>query len=79
MERHHVHLSGEIKVTMDVGARHGKPTLLTIQAGEMHHTGHVFYRSTNGVWLVEHVPTHFIQFPEALADTPREMRKAQES
>lgn len=78
MERHHVHLSAEIKVTMDVGARHGKPTLLTIQAGEMHHAGHVFYRSTNGVWLVEHVPTHFIQFPEAQADTPQEMRKKQE-
>lgn len=62
MQRHHVHLSAEIKVTMDVGARHGKPVLLTILAGEMHAAGHVFYRSTNGVWLVEHVPTHFIRF-----------------
>lgn len=60
MLRHHVHLSAEIKVTMDVGARHGKPVLLTIQAGEMHAAGHVFYRSTNGVWLVDHVPPQFI-------------------
>lgn len=60
MQRHHVHLSVEIKVTMDAGARHGKPVLLTIQAGEMHLAGHVFYRSTNGVWLVEHVPPQFI-------------------
>ncbi len=60
MDRHHVHLSAAIAVAMDVGARHGKPALLTIQAGEMHRAGHVFYRSTNGVWLVEHVPTHFI-------------------
>lgn len=66
MQRHHVHLSAEIKVTMDVGARHGKPALLTVLAGEMQAAGHAFFRSTNGVWLVEHVPAHFIQFPEPM-------------
>jgi len=60
MQRHHVHLSAETKVTMEVGARHGKPVLLTIDAAAMHRQGHVFYRSTNGVWLVEHVPVEFI-------------------
>lgn len=59
-QRHHVHLSAETKVTVEVGARHGKPVLLTILAGQMHREGHVFYRSTNGVWLVEHVPPQFI-------------------
>lgn len=63
MQRHHVHLSADIKTTMDVGARHGKPVLLTIQAAEMHAAGYAFFRSTNGVWLVEHVPPHFIDFP----------------
>ncbi len=63
MERHHVHLSAETKMTLEVGARHGSPVLLTILAGEMHAAGHVFCRSTNGVWLVEHVPTHFLRFP----------------
>ncbi len=63
MERHHVHLSAETVVTVQVGARHGKPALLVIRAGEMHRTGHVFYRSANGVWLVEHVPVQFIEFP----------------
>lgn len=63
MQRHHVHLSAETKMTMAVGARHGKPVLLTILAGEMHAEGHVFYRSTNGVWLVEQVPNRFIRFP----------------
>ena len=62
MQRHHVHLSAETRVTLEVGARHGKPALLTILAGEMHSEGHVFYRSTNGVWLVEHVPPSFIRF-----------------
>ena len=30
---------------------------------EMHAAGYAFFRSTNGVWLVEHVPPHFIDFP----------------
>ena len=63
MQRHHVHLSAETRITLEVGARHGKPVLLTIQAGEIHRAGHVFYRSTNGVWLVEHVPPSFLRFP----------------
>ncbi len=66
MQRHHVHLSAETKVTLEVGARHGKPVLLTILAGEMHAAGHVFYRSTNGVWLVDHVPPQCLLFPELL-------------
>jgi putative RNA 2'-phosphotransferase len=66
MQRHHVHLSAVTKVTLEVGARHGKPVLLTILAGEMHAAGHVFYRSTNGVWLVDHVPPQCLLFPELL-------------
>ena len=64
MERHHVHLSAETSVTMQVGARHGKPVLLIIRAGEMHRAGHQFFVSANGVWLVQHVPVQFIDFPE---------------
>lgn len=63
MNRHHVHLSAETKVTMEVGARHGQPVLLTINAEAMHRKGHVFYQSTNGVWLVEHVPVEFLLLP----------------
>ncbi len=63
MQRHHVHLSAETKMTMDVGARHGRPVLLTILAQAMHEAGQMFYLSTNGVWLVDHVPPQFIQFP----------------
>jgi putative RNA 2'-phosphotransferase len=64
MERHHVHLSGDPTVTVEVGARRGRPVLLTIRAGEMHRAGHMFYRSANGVWLVECVPAEFIEFCE---------------
>lgn len=63
MQRHHVHLSAETKTTLEVGARHGKPVLLTILTTAMHEAGFTFYRSTNGVWLVDHVPVQFIQFP----------------
>jgi putative RNA 2'-phosphotransferase len=63
MERHDVHLSAETKVTVQVGGRHGKPALLTIRAGDMHRIGHMFRRSANGVWLVNHVPPQFIEFP----------------
>lgn len=63
MERHDVHLSAETKLTLQVGGRHGKPALLTIRAGDMHRAGFVFRCSANGVWLVDHVPPQFIQFP----------------
>jgi len=63
MERHDVHLSAETKLTLQVGGRHGKPVLLTIRAGEMHRSGFVFRCSANGVWLVDHVPPKFIEFP----------------
>lgn len=63
MERHDVHLSAETKVTVQVGSRHGKPVLLTIRAGDMHRAGFEFRCSANGVWLVDHVPPQFIEFP----------------
>lgn len=63
MGRHDVHLSAETKMTLQVGGRHGKPVLLTIRAGDMHRAGHVFRRSANGVWLVEHIPVRYIEFP----------------
>ena len=63
MQRHDVHLSAETRVTLQVGGRHGKPMLLTIRADDMHRAGFVFRCSANGVWLVDHVPPQFIEFP----------------
>jgi putative RNA 2'-phosphotransferase len=62
--RHHVHLSADIKTAKAVGGRRGKPVILEIDAGLMRHQGHVFYLSYNGVWLTEHVPVQFIRFPK---------------
>ena len=62
-ERHHVHLSSVEDTARKVGQRHGKPAVLIVNAEGMHAAGHAFYISENGVWLTEHVPTEFIEFP----------------
>ena len=61
--RHHVHLSPDAPTASKVGQRRGPPIVLIIRAGEMHRAGLVFYRSANGVWLTDHVPSEFIDFP----------------
>ena len=61
--RHHVHLSIDAATATKVGGRRGKPVLLTVQSGAMHADGFVFYRSENGVWLVDAVPVKYIVFP----------------
>jgi len=63
--RRHVHLSAELATAVDVGRRHGKPTVLTIKSFEMHRTGHEFFLSDNGVWLTLSVPVEVLIF-EAL-------------
>jgi putative RNA 2'-phosphotransferase len=62
-ERHDVHLSPDADTASKVGQRRGKPLVLKIRAGEMHRAGHVFRRSANNVWLVDHVPAECIEFP----------------
>ncbi|MEM9644776.1 MAG: RNA 2'-phosphotransferase [Planctomycetota bacterium] len=61
--RNHVHLSVDSVTATRVGARRGKPILLTVQSRAMHDAGHLFYLSDNGVWLTEHVPPAFLIFP----------------
>lgn len=62
MARHHVHLSADDATARAVGQRHGKPVVLTIDAAAMAGHGFAFFRSANGVWLVDHVPARFITF-----------------
>ncbi|WP_327582533.1 RNA 2'-phosphotransferase [Nonomuraea sp. NBC_00507] len=63
MSRHHVHLSHDRETATRVGARRGVPVVLVVRAREMHADGHVFRRSANGVWLVDHVPPGYLRFP----------------
>ncbi len=59
-ERQFVHLSEHIEQAKDVGKRHGKLVLYEVQAKKMHNDGHIFYRSTSGVWLTDHVPAQYL-------------------
>ncbi len=60
MKRHHVHLSSDLETASKVGARHGKLVILEVNTRAMVESGFVFYRSENNVWLVDNVPTEFI-------------------
>lgn len=63
--RRHVHLSAELATAIDVGRRHGKPTVLTVRSGEMHGSGKEFFLSDNGVWLTKFVPIQYLIFEVA--------------
>jgi putative RNA 2'-phosphotransferase len=60
--RNHVHLSAEKETARKVGARRGKPIILTIAALPRHSDGFAFFQSANGVWLTDSVPVKYIQF-----------------
>jgi len=60
MSRHHVHLSDNINTAKQVGSRHGDVFVFVVKAAEMHKHGFAFFKSTNGVWLVDHVPSEYI-------------------
>ncbi|WP_369234665.1 RNA 2'-phosphotransferase [Streptomyces sp. R21] len=64
MNRHAVHLSPDCETATRVGARRGRPVVLSVDTGAMHRDGHVFHVSENGVWLTEAVPPRYLRFPE---------------
>lgn len=61
MARHHVHLSADTDTAKKVGGRHGKPVVFAVDAATMRVAGHTFFRSANGVWLVEHIPPQYLR------------------
>ncbi|MBX7222425.1 MAG: RNA 2'-phosphotransferase [Blastocatellia bacterium] len=61
MSRHHVHLSATVETARAVGARHGKPVVLVVDAVAMQRDGFTFYCSANGVWLVDEVPPVYLK------------------
>lgn len=60
MGRLSVHLSVDEATARRVGARHGPPAVLTVDAAAMAGEGHVFTVSENGVWLVDAVPPAYL-------------------
>jgi putative RNA 2'-phosphotransferase len=63
MNRHDVHLSADRETATRVGARRGRPVVLSVDAGAMHRDGYVFQVSANGVWLTKAVPPRYLRFP----------------
>lgn len=59
-QRHHVHLTGDLAVARSVGQRYGVVVVLAVDAARMQEEGHRFFRSENGVWLIDAVPTRYL-------------------
>ncbi|SEO75284.1 putative RNA 2'-phosphotransferase [Actinacidiphila rubida] len=56
MTRQDVHLSADRDTAVRVGARHGRPVVLEVDAAALAAAGHTFRVSANGVWLTDAVP-----------------------
>jgi putative RNA 2'-phosphotransferase len=64
MSRHHVHLTTDLENARQVGARRGQSTILAIDAAAMTEDNYDFYLTANGVWLVDIVPSQYLQLLE---------------
>jgi putative RNA 2'-phosphotransferase len=60
-QRHDVHLSPDIATAANVGGRRGKPVVLIVDAKLMHDYEHLFYVTSNVVWLTDHVPPRYLK------------------
>ena len=61
-----MHLSATVETAAAVGARHGSPVVLPIDAAAMGRDGHAFWLSENGVWLCQEVPWRYVLEEELL-------------
>ena len=60
--RLYVHLSPDEETAINVGSRHGKPSVIKIDCQKMLDDDCKFFLSNNGVWLTESVnPEYFVQ------------------
>ena len=59
--RNYVHLSMDAETARKVGARHGVPVVLVIDAAQMAQDGFLFILSENGVWQTEEVPFRYVK------------------
>lgn len=62
MGRQYVHFSVDLDMAQRVAKRKGEEVIiLTVQAGEAHHDGVVFYIGNDLVWLADHVPASYLR------------------
>lgn len=67
--RQQVHLSATVETAVAVGARHGSPVVLPIDAAAMAGDGYTFWLSENGVWLCREVPWRYVLEEELIYPT----------
>lgn len=60
MRRQYVHLTTSQDLATRIGARHGKPRLLRVDAAAAHAQGTVFYRANDAFWLALHIPPQYL-------------------
>jgi len=61
MRRQYVHLTPDRELALRIGARHGKPCLLRVDAGRAHRDGIPFRRANESFWLVDSVPASYLR------------------
>lgn len=61
MRRQYVHLTTDPELALSVGARHGAPRLLRVNAAAAHAAGLPFYKANHTFWLVAAVPAEFLE------------------
>jgi putative RNA 2'-phosphotransferase len=49
-----------VETARKVGARRGQAVVLKVDAGDIHRDGHIFYLSSNGIWLTKAVPPGYL-------------------
>lgn len=69
--RLYVHLSPDEPSAINVGRRHGKPTVLVVSALRMYEKGFQFYRADSGIWLTDNVPPEYFIFSGRLKQCTR--------
>jgi putative RNA 2'-phosphotransferase len=59
MRRQYVHLTSDESLSRRVGARHGRPVVLRVEALRAHRAGVAFYRANPAFWLADSIPPEF--------------------
>lgn len=61
MNRQYVHLCNDPNLAKEIGARHGRPVLLRVNAEQAHQAQLNFYCANERFWLADHVPPGYLQ------------------
>lgn len=60
-KRNYLHLSKDIETATSVGSRRGDAVILKIHALEMYNDGYKFLISKNGIYLIDLIPSKYIE------------------